>query len=292
MDEWLREAGEPTTPGDRLRELMFLVNRGHGLPQEERAALRAVLLRNPALPLDLLGECLVNDLDAWFNPSVPLVLMTGHLPHFQEAARLLLAVFAPERTLSLRTLVRLWGERSFVLGRPDLEAQARQFAGRLADLFSLPWPAEVDALAHVELLREAGDPMTSPERLRAIHAKAERGVLDAVVRNPSLPLDVLHGELFLAGRSSVDVWYNPAVARLLEAEALPAYTALAYRDLRRWHDAQETLCERPIRTLPELVRAWCTRRVAPQLGNDGDHCRAFAHRLATLFRLPWDPWAP
>ena len=68
-----------------------------------------------------------------------------------------------------------------------------------------------------DMLREASDPTTPVERLRVLYAKATGHHYDAVVRNPSLPLDLLRWEL-LAG--STMAWFNPATEALLRLDMM------------------------------------------------------------------------
>lgn len=159
-DDELREAGDPTTPGERLAELFAVRWRESDVPRR--------LARNPALPWaelrqlltwrlyeSLYGVSLV--LDAWHNPALPLHLMANPDPEVRDvAARLLWSRTSevlparhfqgrlpPAEPLGLPALVAVLGrlerDASFIsdsLRVRDLLDLVRHLAG----LFGLPWP--------------------------------------------------------------------------------------------------------------------------------------------------------
>lgn len=152
-DELLREASDPTTPGERLRKLAQLDGpAGHAA------------LCNPNLPTDLLQEWLRwNDIEAeepsrflsydqaaWRNPAVPLLLLREPLPGYQNGALRVLAGLTRCGGLSLdeeslEAAVHDWAHQLSQDMIGPLRAQqleACAFARHLAGLFSLPWPAE------------------------------------------------------------------------------------------------------------------------------------------------------
>ncbi len=155
-DERLREASDPTTPGERLvvilddatgeagrRDSLHEAPRRHGMPPELQP-LRVAVLRNPALPLTVLRAVLRQErtpqmaLDAWHNPVVPLLLQSEPTPDYHEAARRLLATLTPHRMpgTSLESLVREW-RRGDAPGQPVAPHRegVRALARRLGDLF-------------------------------------------------------------------------------------------------------------------------------------------------------------
>jgi hypothetical protein len=129
----LREASDPTTPGERLRELWWWDG------AEEPEPYAPALARNPSLPLDILRRQLRHgNPDAWRNPVVPALLMAEPLPVYREAAEKLLKSISPwtVRGMPLPDLVAWWAE----FPRPTTD-RGRALARHLAGLFSLPWPA-------------------------------------------------------------------------------------------------------------------------------------------------------
>ncbi|RYE86338.1 MAG: hypothetical protein EOO75_15850 [Myxococcales bacterium] len=109
-------------------------------------------LRNPAVPLDVLRERLLDReildgrlaerLAAWHNPSVPLLLLSEPRPEYREGARLLLAHLGTERDpdVSLEVLIEDW--RTIDPRRHPRTQVTRDLARHLAGLFSLPWPPD------------------------------------------------------------------------------------------------------------------------------------------------------
>ncbi len=152
-------------------------------------------------------------------------------------------------------------------------------------------------------LTEAADPSTAPARLRqiaglapwrdrtlAVHAEATaRRVHDAVMRNPSLPLDSLRATLLdreTPLRWTLGAWHNPAVPLLLLSEPDAGYLDAALRALL-WHEQRAGLRPSGTETLVDEVAWWAAwgrhgRSHAPSL-----RCRDFARHLASLFGLPW-----
>ena len=111
-DDLRREASDPRTSGERLREILAeataqpLASRAHDRWHQaspERLRLRAAVLRNPTLPLEVVRAALRQErtpqmaLDAWHNPVVPLLLLSEPTPEYHEAARRLLATLTPHR---------------------------------------------------------------------------------------------------------------------------------------------------------------------------------------------------
>ena len=144
--------------------------------------------------------------------------------------------------------------------------------------------------AHGErLLAEATAPTTSGERLRAIVGLHPSDpwpepwgpILAAALRNPSLPLDVLHGALL---RGSVDAWQNPAASLAMLAHPDPAYPDSALQALVRL----ERLHPRSSVPPPMVVDATALGRrlrwwaAAADFPDDNAPVRHFARLLATL----------
>jgi hypothetical protein len=148
-DDLLREASDPTTPGERLRALLMTA---HGRPLPEALVMWSAAYRNPNLPLTRLRQALltpdlhrVSDtlLAAWHNPSTRLLLLQEPLPAFAAAAHRALRRLGdieghsgPGRADDLPRTVSAWAAFPACPGAPA----ARQFARHLADLFDLPWP--------------------------------------------------------------------------------------------------------------------------------------------------------
>ncbi len=159
-DELLREASDPTTPGERLAQIVsgeVWANRPAGVEgwsKIEQTSCAA--LGNPALPVAVLGRSLLeargrSALAAWHNPSVVLLLMMEPRPEYRLAAHRLLAletrqarmVFRSRQSETLAGRVHLWAlvPRAMASGRltgPSLQCHA--LARHLAGLFGLPWP--------------------------------------------------------------------------------------------------------------------------------------------------------
>ena len=158
-DEPLREAADPTTPGERLADL-FRRSLGGGSVDEDLALAQAVL-RNPNVPMAVLREGVLGSgrwetaprrqLEAWRNPSVPLLMLTMPDPRYGVAARRLLVWLENEHAsgksgnvaqrwegASLDRVVAFWAR---MRPGPSL-AIVRAFARHLAGLFGLPWPSE------------------------------------------------------------------------------------------------------------------------------------------------------
>lgn len=126
----LAEAIDPTTPGERLLALWK--------ESGDEGEVFDALMHNPALPPRLLARMLTSgSMAAWFNPTVPLVLLVDPSPDYERAAcRLLALATAREGIRAKGTLakrVRDWSAR--------LPSRARQWAQRFAHVFGLPWPA-------------------------------------------------------------------------------------------------------------------------------------------------------
>ena len=153
-DEQVREASDPTTPGERLRvihdtslrEIHALGGtgnrRGSLYLREARERMRAVL-RNPALPTDLLGQALLRfELAAWYNPQTPRLLESEPCAGYHEAARRLLGLHIREGEtyddMSIEGIVARAQRRSPEMENPGDRDLARHFAF----LFDLPWPKE------------------------------------------------------------------------------------------------------------------------------------------------------
>ena len=159
-DELLREAGDPTTPGERLVQIVrgeVWANRPAGvegwtlIEQTSCAA-----LGNPSLPLAVLGRSLLETrgrsaLAAWHNPSVMLLLLSEPRPEYRLAAHRLLTletrqarmVFRSRLAETLAGLVHLWAlvPRAMASGRlTGASLQCHALARHLAGLFGLPWP--------------------------------------------------------------------------------------------------------------------------------------------------------
>ena len=137
-DDLLREASDPTTLSERLRELSRGVPLGHEFPD--------ALARNPSLPLDLLRRELLDGWTgaAWYNPATPLLLQAEPLPAYERAAWQSLCQLAdtesddgPRGVSTLAEAVALCARRRH--HRPRWSGTER-FARHLASLFGLPWP--------------------------------------------------------------------------------------------------------------------------------------------------------
>jgi hypothetical protein len=148
-------------------------------------------------------------------------------------------------------------------------------------------------------LLEASDPTTPGERLRAMldergganrpnnreTALERRIIQDAVLMNPSLPLDVLRVTMLASGISWQEkAWRNPAALSLLLTDPRPEYRRAAARML-------EPTGSTPRSTLDELVEYWAGRaaRRAPRSvpPSKEDRWCDLARHLAGLFSLPW-----
>lgn len=100
----LREAGDPTTLPERLRAtLSDAIGRYASQARKDPALLGQIrtLVRNPALPLPVLGQVLLwptkpYSVDAWHNPSVPLLLLTEPRAEYARAAAALVVAVGRE----------------------------------------------------------------------------------------------------------------------------------------------------------------------------------------------------
>ena len=148
-DDLLREASDPLTPGERLRELVA---------HEGPVSLAA--LRNPNLPVDLLRDWLLGDATAdlprslsydtavWSNPAVPLLLLRDPLPAYQDSALWVLSGLTSYGSLlldaeTLDEAIDQWARhlsRDMTGDRRREQLEACAFARHVADLFGLPWP--------------------------------------------------------------------------------------------------------------------------------------------------------
>ncbi|RYE82151.1 MAG: hypothetical protein EOO75_21125 [Myxococcales bacterium] len=147
-DDLLREARDPTTPGERLRELVA---------SAPSARLRSLAMGNPALPLEVLRDHLMQrppsyDLDpylhAWGNPATPLVMLAYPAREYRDNARWLLRYHAKDLKVAPRkgwpssgldADVAAWAATP---ARGMAQVRVRRFARHLAGLFSLSWPSE------------------------------------------------------------------------------------------------------------------------------------------------------
>lgn len=141
-------AGDPVAPPEQLHALMTelaswtLVHPDHA---DELSWLESVVLRNPSLPLDVLEQVLQLPPyhpwppSAWHNPAVALLLVRSPLPALEAAAERMLAHLcdATSATMTLEQRVASCGRLEAVLHREH--AQVRAMAGRLAEVFGLPW---------------------------------------------------------------------------------------------------------------------------------------------------------
>ena len=178
-DELRRELSDASTTSERLRVLASLVtermnmaieradpsveeaiNRLDGslaskpvmlslFPDDlrESLALLDLFTSHPNMPLPGLGIALLRStsimsIGAWFNPNVPLLLMSHPLPEFLGAAERALHDYAPlqKTRSSLASQVASWHEMAQQPDRTDYEQKAIAFARHLASLFGLPWP--------------------------------------------------------------------------------------------------------------------------------------------------------
>lgn len=141
-----REASDPMTPGERLRELS---SHRPGAPWEQPTpettqamAVREAALANPSLPLDRLHLALLNAVPAaWQNPAVPLLLLRQ--PGQELVVAAIEALLRPKRHRAGRETTE---ETLATLAR-HVDYQRRRggppkklLARRLAGLFGLPWP--------------------------------------------------------------------------------------------------------------------------------------------------------
>jgi hypothetical protein len=122
-DDLLREASDPNTPGERLAAVYAEAWK----TGDETTQLAA--LGNPSYPPDQLKTMLASTLlrlpDAlavWFNPAVPLLLLSEPLPEYRRAARLLRDEFA-----------------EYVARVPYGRVTLRDFDRHLAGLFGSSW---------------------------------------------------------------------------------------------------------------------------------------------------------
>lgn len=136
------EARDPQTDGERLRALCL---------REGPAEVMFAALQNPSFPLDELRTVLLDtsvpagpdQVAAWHNPAVSVLLLSDPRPEYREAARGLLAWAnamdgRAESLESLVARVASGGSRQPVTSRTQ---RGRDLARRLAGLFGLPWPA-------------------------------------------------------------------------------------------------------------------------------------------------------
>lgn len=148
-EELLRKASDPTTPGNRLYRIAFrLVAKGESFsffrgPMGKQAVVLA--LRNPSLPYPALAQALAQVQlapIAWFNPSVPLAMLTHPDWPWEKWAHEALSRCIPysQQPLLLHELVARVATGDVAPDRPkaDTAALARHIAG----LFSLPWQEE------------------------------------------------------------------------------------------------------------------------------------------------------
>ena len=147
-DDELREAGDPTTPGERLRGLVA---------NSPSAQVHALVLGNPSLPLEVLRDHLMQrpasydlspHLHAWGNPAVPLAMLVYPAREYRDNARWLLRYHARDLKAAPRKGWPSSGLDADVAAwaatppRGMAQARVRRFARHLAGLFSLPWPSE------------------------------------------------------------------------------------------------------------------------------------------------------
>lgn len=132
-----------------LQSLTWILR--HPRRASELLALETAILRNPALPFDILGRVLLMipthrwSTMGWYNPAVPLLLLKEPSPLYREAAERLLAYesgVSPSMA-SLDRLVHVWALRR--TGDSSRDRQTRSLARHLAGLFGLPWPASPDS---------------------------------------------------------------------------------------------------------------------------------------------------
>lgn len=154
-DDLLREAVDPTTPGERLATIFRDVdgwNADPHVPSPVRVLCEA-LLSHPMLPRELMGSAVwahprVTTFGVWLNPSLAQMMREEPSHWYRDMARLALLTSGDHRPGgtedamdSLEALVGYW----HALGPgPDAELPARgwRLARHLAGLFSLPWPEE------------------------------------------------------------------------------------------------------------------------------------------------------
>ena len=142
-DDLLREASDPATPGERLRVLWRAAVNAHDeyrTPHIQRVLV--TILRNPSLPLDFLSEFLLGlNFDAWFNPTVPLLVWSQ--PVYRDAAYQTLLRLTPGHSAdtSFEGLIKLWAVGDLV-PLDEQQAQVHALARHLASLFGLPWTAK------------------------------------------------------------------------------------------------------------------------------------------------------
>ncbi|RYZ17323.1 MAG: hypothetical protein EOO70_02260 [Myxococcaceae bacterium] len=150
VDELRREAGDLTTPGERLRELFS---------GRQPTSVRTAAIGNPGIPVDLLALVLSVEMGAyadmpsylvaWHNPTAALALMAHPHPRHRAAAlkTLLLvedryqALPGLQRARTLEDAVATWASYPITSARAE-HAHIRDLARHLAGLFSLPWPEQ------------------------------------------------------------------------------------------------------------------------------------------------------
>lgn len=178
------------------------------------------------------------------------------------------------------------------------------------------WPgprggrATIASMSSDELLSEACDPETPPDRLEELRLwtrqfptkqgqrEVQFAVHHALLGNPNLPLELLHEPMTRRrpDRGMLAAWFNPSVALLLVSHPLPAFEDAANR-LLCWvqcgggmQGMQDQL------TLAARIAPWAEGRedeatwtVAPGALTPAqrDEVRRVAARLAGLFGLPW-----
>ena len=131
-----------------------------------------------------------------------------------------------------------------------------------------------------EALREASDPTTASERLRAmwLDDPVRQRLGRVLARNPSLPLDLLR-RLLLAG--FLEAWHNPSVGLLVLGSPEPELVAAAIEPFAREH--RERFVHRPAEDLLRLLAA----HVEGRGKRGGSPDEAVARRIAGVFGLPW-----
>ncbi|RYE75257.1 MAG: hypothetical protein EOO74_10305 [Myxococcales bacterium] len=132
-DDLRREASDPTISAARHAALWDDVPRS--------TAVSVALLRNPAVDPARLRTWLGHYTDAWYNPLVPLLLLTDPTLAQKAAWRLHMECDGIDNPgtsdSSLKRNILVWAR-----ARPGTDAgtRTRAFACHLAGLFGLPWP--------------------------------------------------------------------------------------------------------------------------------------------------------
>jgi hypothetical protein len=144
-DDLLREASDPTTPGERLRDLAAMQVGGRPGLHPRWAHVQRAAAVNPAIPVDWLRGVLASTSHplapvAWFNPIVPLLLQAHPSPDYWDAAFGLLQRLADSEGIRLSVRAcSLQATISEIAAADQRAPEATELAAHIADLLGLTW---------------------------------------------------------------------------------------------------------------------------------------------------------